>query len=139
MRAHSGESLDRLFQNCNLAIGNLGVHRKGMTINPDLKNREYCARGIPLVSSTIDPGFPKDFPYLLTATADETPIEISALVDFVANVKRKHPDYSEEIRSFAEQHFDWSVMLKPVAERLEASAEIKLTSKSKDAKIQEAE
>jgi glycosyltransferase involved in cell wall biosynthesis len=116
--AHSGDALDQLFIGSDLAIGNLGVHRKGMTINPDLKNREYCARGIPLVTSTIDPGFPRDFPYLLTVPPDESPIEIKTVVDFLENLRLHHPGHVKEIRAFAEEHFDWAVMLKPVAEKI---------------------
>jgi len=114
--AHSGASLDKLFQGRHLAIGNLAVHRKGMTTNPDLKNREYCARGLPIVTSTIDPGFPQGFPYLLTVPADESPIDVSALVEFQNQLQANYPNFKADIRSFAEQNFDWSVMLQPVAD-----------------------
>ena len=119
--AHTGEVLDELFQGKQLAIGNLGVHRKDMVTNPDLKNREYCARGIPFVTSTIDPGFPADFPYLMQATPDESPIEINRLIEFINNIDRNHPDYMSAMRQYAEEHFDWAVTLKPVAEKLKTA------------------
>ena len=110
--------LDGLFQDKHLAIGNLGVHRKGMVTNPDLKNREYCARGIPFITSTSDPGFPSDFPYVLSVVPDESAIRIKDLVGFLENLRLKDPEYATEMRKFAENNFDWSVMLKPVAERI---------------------
>jgi len=117
--AHSGSSLSQLFQNCHLAIGNLGVHRKGMVVNPDLKNREYCARGIPFVTSTQDPGFPKDFPYMLLVPADETPINIQTLVDFCEVVQEKNSMYVRDMRKFSEEKLDWTIMLKPIVDKIE--------------------
>ena len=116
--AHTGETLENLFRNKHLAIGNLGVHRKGMVTNPDLKNREYCARGIPFITSTSDPGFPPDFPYLLSVPPDESPVQIRELVNFVDNLRVKEPEYASAMREFAEDNFDWSITLKPVAERI---------------------
>ncbi len=122
--AHSGDSLEHLFQGCQLAVGNLGVHRKGMVTNPDLKNREYCSRGLPFITSTIDPGFPEDFPYLLQISADETPLDVTALVSFVKKLQRED-GHREAIRRYAEQHFDWSVMLQPVAEKIKSCEQVK--------------
>ncbi|MBW2466722.1 MAG: glycosyltransferase family 4 protein [Deltaproteobacteria bacterium] len=116
--AHAGEALDRFFQEKHLAIGNLGVHRKGMVTNPDLKNREYCARAVPFVTSTSDPGFSADFPYILTVPPDESAIQIKQLIDFVENLRVEHPEYQREMREFAEIRFDWAVMLQPVADRM---------------------
>jgi hypothetical protein len=116
--SHAGKSLDELFRKKDLAVGNLGVHRKDMVTNPDLKNREYCARGIPFVASTSDPGFPVGFPYLLQEQPDESPIQIQKLIDSIDNIRLKYPEYVREMRQFAEKHFDWSVTLKPVAERM---------------------
>jgi len=121
--AHVGDSLDRLFQDKDLAIGNLGVHRKGMVTNPDLKNREYCARGIPFITSTSDPGFPEDFISVMSVPPDESAIQIRDLVDFVKNLRRKNPEYAIEMREFAKINFDWSVMLKPVADKMKACIE----------------
>ncbi len=137
--AQAGTNLDRRFQGCHLAIGNLGVHRKGMTVNPDLKNREYCARGIALITSTIDPGFPENWPYLLSASADESPINISALVDYVDRLRVQHPDYAEEVRTFAVEHFDWSVMLRPVAAKIRTMIDDQPQSKKTAVRSRETE
>ena len=61
----TGKTLDDLFDQCPIAVGSLGIHRKGLTETSILKAREYCARGIPYVIACIDPDFPVDFPWVL--------------------------------------------------------------------------
>ena len=77
-----GEQLDEIFNECVFAIGSLGRHRSGVYSIKTLKNREYAARGIPFIYSENDNDF-DDKPYKLKASADEQPISVSAIVDFI--------------------------------------------------------
>lgn len=79
--ARHGDELDALFEQADFAIGSLARHRSGITHIKTLKNREYAARGIPFIYSETDEDFDQQ-PYVLKAPADETPIDIKALVTF---------------------------------------------------------
>lgn len=79
-----GKELDYVFNQCQFAIGSLGRHRSGITVIKTLKNREYATRGIPFIYSEQDSDF-DHLPYVLKAPADETPIGIQRIVDFVEN------------------------------------------------------
>ncbi len=109
-----GGKLDALFDQADVCIGNLAWHRVGIAANSDLKNREYCARGIPFVTSTIDPGFPSDFPPVFRIAADETPVDVEAVVGFYDELQRNHSEYAEQMHAYAAEHFDWSMVLKPI-------------------------
>lgn len=113
-----GKSLDNLFHNCHLAIGVLGGHRKGLAVMSPLKNREYCARGIPFVFSHIDPDFADGCQYCLRIEADESAVEIERLIDFVERLGEEG-EVAFQMREYASKQLDWSVKLKPVSTYIE--------------------
>ncbi len=51
-----------------------------------LKNREYCARGIPFFYSQIDPDF-EDTNFIYKVPSNDQPIDINAIIEFLANQK----------------------------------------------------
>ena len=77
-----GEELDELFANANFAVASLGRHRSGITYIKTLKNREYAARGLSFIYSEIDSDF-EEKPYILKAPADESPVNIEQVIDFI--------------------------------------------------------
>ena len=77
-----GEQLDDVFNQCQFAIGSLARHRSGITAIKTLKNREYATRGIPFIYSEQDSDFDNQ-PYVIKAPADDTPIDISDIIDFM--------------------------------------------------------
>jgi len=114
----TGKALDALFDQCHIAVGSLGIHRKGLTQTSELKGREYCARGIPWIIACKDPDFPDDFPYILRVPADESSVNIENVVEFAKKVFAD-PDHPQKMRRYAEEHLDWSVKMKRLKEFLE--------------------
>ena len=49
--ARYGVDLDDMFNKCDIAVASLALHRKNASVTSELKIREYCARGIPLIKS----------------------------------------------------------------------------------------
>lgn len=105
-----GEGLDRVFNQCVFAVGSLGRHRSGITHIKTLKNREYASRGIPFIYSECDSDFDHQ-PYVLKAPADESPIDIQQVLDFIDN----HHFNPSEIRRSVE-HLSWKVQMGRVVE-----------------------
>jgi len=114
----SGESLDALFSQCHVAAGSLGMQRIGLTEGAILKTREYCARGIPFLSSTSDPDFLDDFPFIHKISPDETLVNIEEIIDFSRRVNRDR-DHPRKMRAYALEHLDWSVKTRILAQFLE--------------------
>lgn len=115
----SGNALDKLFDSCHIAIGSLGIHRKGLRMTSELKIREYTARGIPFICGTIDPDFPYDFPYVHKVPSDESPIDIEDIISFVKSVYLDS-DHHIKMRIFAENNLDWSIKMERLKEFCEA-------------------
>jgi glycosyltransferase involved in cell wall biosynthesis len=107
------DSLDEYFDVCDVAIGALGVHRKGLTRVKALKSREYAARGVPFVYSEIDDDF-EDKNYILKVPATDDPVDITRIVDFFYKTK-KIP--SSDIRNSV-SFLDWDIQMKAVYDEL---------------------
>jgi glycosyltransferase involved in cell wall biosynthesis len=103
----TGGALEDLYNQCHVAIGTLGIHRKGLTQGSTLKSREYFARGIPFIIASSDPDIPSDYPYVCTIPPDESPVSIERIVEFAQRICRdsEHPQI---MRSYASEHLDWS-------------------------------
>jgi glycosyltransferase involved in cell wall biosynthesis len=103
-----GQALDRLFNQCVFAIGSLGRHRNGITVIKTLKNREYATRGIPFIYSEQDSDFDHQ-PYVLKAPADESPIDIQRIINFVDHLQME----PRKIRKTVE-HLTWKIQMQQV-------------------------
>ena len=107
-----GDKLDEVFNQCVFAIGSLGRHRSGITNIKTLKNREYAARGIPFIYSETDNDF-EDKPYIIKATADESPVNIRQIIDFIDT----HDVNPTEIRNTVE-HLSWRFQMEKVVKEI---------------------
>lgn len=110
----SGAELDALFDNADLALGSLGMHRLGLHRSSSLKAREYCARGIPFVLGSDDPDFPEGTEFVHKVSSDESPIDVAAVVDFVDKLRECSPGYMMDMRRYAENRLTWKAKLEPV-------------------------
>jgi len=107
-----GDELTKVFNQCQFAIGSLARHRSGITVIKTLKNREYATRGIPFIYSEQDRDFDQQ-PYILKAPADETPIDIQQIIDFMDHFTMK----PESIRKTVE-HLVWKNQMQRVVDQL---------------------
>ena len=105
----SGAALDAEFAWCDMGVASLARHRNGIESLKSLKNREYAARGIPFVYSERDSDFDA-MPYVLKAPADDTPLDIAALVSWLDAADRT----PEHIRTTIEGRLSWKRQMQKV-------------------------
>jgi glycosyltransferase involved in cell wall biosynthesis len=111
----TGSELDRLFNEADIGIGCLGVHRKGIHYLNSLKNREYAARGIPFIFSECDVIIEQKKPnFILKMSENDMPININDIIAFYNSPK----DSVEEIRKFANESLSWDTQMKKVYDNL---------------------
>lgn len=108
----SGKELDEIYNRANIAIGCLGNHRKGISYIQPLKNREYAAKGLPMIFSEKDPGF-ENVNFIYKALENENLLNIREIIKWYKNLKMS----SEEIREFSKK-FDWNIQMKKVLNEL---------------------
>lgn len=105
----SGKELDELFDKSDFAIGCLGCHRKNIITVKSLKNVEYAMRGIPFIYSEVNDDFDLR-PYVLKASADDTPIDMSKLIDFVQKTSVSPEKIREDV-----SHLTWDNQMELVS------------------------
>ncbi len=107
-----GEELDIQFERADFAIGSLGRHRSGITYIKTLKNREYAARGFAFTYSETDEDF-DSMPYVWKVPADESPVDIAALVEFQKSLKTTPLEIRESVRPLS-----WKAQMQKVIEKI---------------------
>ena len=107
-----GQALDDVFNQCQFAIGSLARHRSGITNIKTLKNREYATRGIPFVYSEQDTDFDSQ-PYVLKAPADESPVNLQKIIDFVDSNQLKAEDIRKTVNNLS-----WKIQMKHVLDEV---------------------
>lgn len=107
-----GQALDDVFSQCAFAVGSLARHRSGITHLKTLKNREYASRGIPFIYSECDSDFDHQ-PYVLKAPADESPVDVQRIVDFIQT-----NDFEPSAIRQTVEHLSWKNQMQQVIEGL---------------------
>lgn len=111
-----GEELDKCFDECDVAIGSLGLHRLG--INPSsLKSREYMARGIPFVAEETEAIELDDHvsPYVYMVPGNDQEIDIGALLEWIDRIDMVKA--GEALHTFALTHCTWKIQMQKVLEK----------------------
>lgn len=108
-----GNELDTLFNKADIAVGCLGCHRKGLEYSKSLKNREYCARGIPFFYSEIDEAF-ENQDFIFKVSPNDSPIDIDEIVNFLDSY---NPDRNR-IRYYAMENLSWDKELTKILSRV---------------------
>jgi len=110
----SEQELGLYLKEADLAIGSLGMFRKRVFLDSSLKHRTYCAESIPFVLATEDPDFPPALPFVHYVAADNTPIDIIQLLQWLSQLRADFPNYQQEMRNYAIEHLSWNVRIKQV-------------------------
>jgi glycosyltransferase involved in cell wall biosynthesis len=106
-----GEELDRLFDDSDVAIGTLAIHRSGLQGASSLKAREYCARGIPFLLAGEDESFRESFPFALRMSRGDDPIDLAEVVVDLVNLLEKVDKPAEKMRAYAAETLSWKTRL----------------------------
>ena len=100
----------------HIAIGSLGYHRRDGKYDTSIKNKEYCAMGLPFVTSSIDLSFPKDFKYLYKVESNDNAFEIEKIIDWYQSISKEN--YKKEMKKYAKEHLEYEFIYKKVFDKL---------------------
>ena len=113
----SGTELDEIYNQCDIAVASLGMHRIGIKLASTIKTREYSAKGLPVITSCKIDMFPENYQYVLNVPGDESPIDISKIVEFYDRLYSNSDSFSginNEIRTFARKNCDMPIVMGPI-------------------------
>lgn len=101
----TGPALTAMFDQCDLAVSTLALHRNRLAFSSTLKAKEYCARGIPFVYAGHERVF-AGAPFVLQVPSDDSPLDIPALLSFHRGLACSEAGI-RAMRAFAETHCTW--------------------------------
>lgn len=108
----SGDELDYIYDNTNIAVGSLGIHRIGLKTVQPLKNREYTAKGLPFIISFIDSDF-ENVKYIFRESSNEKLIDIQKIIEWYET----NNFAPEDIRRDASR-FTWDLQMKKIIDNI---------------------
>lgn len=122
----SGNELDDIYDQCEIALDSMGRHRCGVYYNSSIKGKEYGAKGLPIISG-VETEFDVDqgYRYYMRVAATEEPININSVIDFynrVYNGQENRNEIIKNIREYTRNHFDITIAWKPILDFINDNA-----------------
>lgn len=113
----TGDALNQVYDQCDVGIE---VLNNEDMLSSSLKSREYWAKGLPMItSSRFMPEVSEISEYIHTIPANDDCVDMSAVVSFYTklygdNKLEQRKAVAEKIREFAYNHYDTSVIMRPI-------------------------
>ena len=101
---HEGAALQSLYEQHHIAVGSLGLHRKGLRSAAELKSREYCAVGIPFITSGRDVDFDDTADFRFVVSQSERTDDVASTLREIMSRPALPP--ASAIRQYAERRLD---------------------------------
>lgn len=110
------DELSDYYLTADIGVDSLGRHRSGVTYNSSLKGKEYLAFGLPIISGVKTELDNQKFKYYFRVPADDSPINISEVVDWYNKLIKNmtKADISQEIFKFGKTNYSFETSFKPV-------------------------
>lgn len=115
----TGKALDDIYAKSNIGVGPLAPHRMGGKQGTGIKTKEYFAIGLPYFYAGQELLVPLDYPYVLRFDADDSPIEVSAVIDFYDRIK-DNQYIQDNMRMFARENYSWLQIFSKAIELMES-------------------
>ena len=108
--------INELYGEESLAIGSLGIYRKGLTTSSVLKVREYCLAGIPFIACGNDPDFLENVPFRFVVSNDN---EITDILHVFNTFWKKRVTFTDDyIRQYAINNLSFDIKFKEIIKGL---------------------
>ncbi|MGL4954901.1 MAG: glycosyltransferase, partial [Cetobacterium sp.] len=94
------EELDKIYDETDIGIGCLANHRKGVYTIQALKNKEYAAKGLPIIYSEDDPGL-REANFVYKVSFDEELLNIQDIISWYKLLKITPNEIREYVKNFS--------------------------------------
>lgn len=95
-----------IVSNCHIGIGQLSTSEKKSNIVNTLKSKDYCAMGIPFVSTCYDTSFEKDFPYMYVTDSMDEAIDLDSVIEWYLSIYNDK-SYKEKMYYYAKENLQY--------------------------------
>lgn len=88
----SGDALDKTYDDADIGICSLGIHKLGIARSNTLKTLEYLAKGLPIICEESEAGIGVDNAFRMNVASEDTPIRIPEIICFYDSIYRNRPE-----------------------------------------------
>lgn len=102
----SVSEVKEIASNCHIGVGRLTYGEKDRTIDTSLKNKDYCAMGLPFISSLTDLSFPAPFEYHYLVSNNTYDIDLEPIIEWYINIRRDL-EYKTKMYNYAKEKLQY--------------------------------
>lgn len=115
----AGQALEDIYQVGDIGVSAIGFHRLGVYYASPLKSKEYFAKGLPVVGTTVEHDVlkSKSSEYYLAFPEDDTDIDIEKVCSFYEGLQERNCT-NRQIAESAANDFAWKSIMKSIYEQL---------------------
>ena len=113
---------EKFVKQYNVGVGILAIQRQFKTneyigLDTSIKNKEYCAMGIPFIHSAEDEAFDTDLGFHLRVTEDEKPIDINVIIEWFNHIVPQYKD-RRNMWNYANENLSYDLFAEQVIQKL---------------------
>ena len=102
---------------CHIGIGQLSWSADCSPQINTLKTKDYCAMGLPFVTSCRDTSFEPDYPYAYVLRKMDDELILSDMIDWYEKI-HSNPGYRQEMYEYAKENLQFGELVRNITERL---------------------
>ena len=102
----------------HIALGSLGYWRRNGKYDTSIKNKEYCALGIPFILANVDKSFSKSFAYQYKVQSDDSIFDMEEVIEWYRKIAET--DYKKNMIDYATKYLGYELQMKEVLRDLYA-------------------
>ncbi|MCD2502307.1 glycosyltransferase [Clostridium sp. NSJ-145] len=112
-----GNELEDIKSKADIGVASLGLYRLGLSKVSTLKEKEYCASGLPFIYAYEEKELSSDCEFALQFKNDNSPIDINKAIDFAIKV-RNDTNLHKNMRNLAAEKYSWDSIMKYILDKL---------------------
>ncbi|CEO30664.1 glycosyltransferase [Paraclostridium sordellii] len=106
----TGDELENIKSMADIGIASLGLYRLGLSNVSTLKQKEYCASGLPFIYAYEEKAMDDECEFALKFENDDSPIDINKAIEFAIKVRNDRKIH-EKMRILAEEKYSWDSIM----------------------------
>lgn len=104
------DELNKFAKDFHIGIAQLSTSKKGSNIVNTLKTKDYCAMGLPFVSTCFDTSFDRDFPYSYITKNMDDEIDLSEIIKWYSNISKDN-EYRAHMYQYAKDNLQFDTLI----------------------------
>lgn len=97
----------------HIGIAQLSTSEKGSNLVNTLKSKDYCAMGLPFVSTCFDTSFEKDFPYAYVTKSMDEEINLKEVINWYIGIRDDY-EYRHNMYNYAKNNLQYDKFVKQI-------------------------